>query len=308
MLHARLPALLLLVALVLSGCATLPDQSQAVTTLQYHRETSGRIVIPATVNGQGPFRFALDTGASISAIFTPASDIMQPPLPLTRDIKVQGLIGTGLYPAVHIDVIAVGEARWRDVEAVVLPADGDTTIDGLLGLDFLRDYVVVFPHRERVVHLFHPGQFDASAYAGWAGVPLVARTVGGSGAQLFFLDLEINNTRIPAVLDLGVGFNIMNFAAAALLGLTRETLADNASETVFGALDAAPEVFRVQIRAIAAGNLRWRNESFVIGDLPVFETLVDAGQPAAILGTTLFLRRDLVIDFAHSRLLLERRR
>lgn len=289
------------------GCATLPDPGEALTTLQYHREPSGRIVIPAHLNTQGPFRFAIDTGASISAVLTSLTDVLQPQLPVTREIRVQGLIGTGLYPAVRIDEIVVGRAHWRDVEAVVLPAAGDTTIDGLLGLDFLRDYVVVFPHRERVVNLFLPQQFDGAVFQGWASIPLTARRVSGSGAQLYFLDLEINGTHIPAVLDLGVGFNIMNFAAAALLGIDEQTLRQNVTENITGALETAPEAYRVEIGVIRAGQVRWRKEPFVIGDLPVFETLVDPSRPAAILGTTLFLRRGFVIDFAHSRLLLERR-
>lgn len=300
--------MLLATAATLAGCATLPDQSQALATLPYHREQSGRIVIPAQVNDQGPYSFAIDTGASISAIFTPAHDTMDPPLAITRNIRVQGLVGAGLYPAVRIDEIAVGRARWREVEAVVLPAAGDTTIDGLLGLDFLRHYTVVFPQRERVVNLFRPEQFDASGYVGWASIPLVARRVSNAGAHLYFLDLEINNTRIPAMLDLGVGFNIMNLAAAALLGLTPEQLRAHAQENVHGAIGASPDVFRVTIGAVTAGGLRWRNESFVIGDLPVFEILADPEQPVAILGTALFLRRDFVIDFSHSRLLLGRRR
>ncbi|MEM7280470.1 MAG: hypothetical protein AAF438_02390 [Pseudomonadota bacterium] len=53
----------------LLGCATVLDQDGAVAIAPYHLRDAGRIVVEVTVNGKGPFEFALDTAASISVVF-----------------------------------------------------------------------------------------------------------------------------------------------------------------------------------------------------------------------------------------------
>ena len=58
--------ILVALAIVLAGCAVGPDRRNALTTLPYEIRPSGRIVVAAHINDQGPFRFAIDTAASSS--------------------------------------------------------------------------------------------------------------------------------------------------------------------------------------------------------------------------------------------------
>ena len=67
--------LLILVALLaLPGCAGVLDLDGALAVTPYRIGENGRIVIDVRVNGEGPFDFALDTGASISAVFDRLND------------------------------------------------------------------------------------------------------------------------------------------------------------------------------------------------------------------------------------------
>ena len=59
---------------LLSGCATVLDESLALASVPYHRTDDGRVVVPVYVNGSGPHSFAIDTAASRSVIFESLRD------------------------------------------------------------------------------------------------------------------------------------------------------------------------------------------------------------------------------------------
>ena len=303
----RVSLLALIVALpVLSGCASVFDDTLAIAELPYHRTEDGRIVVGVSVNGTGPHIFAIDTAASRSVLYEPIRDEIGIPY-LNRDVMVQGIVRSGLFPLVHVDRIGVGATDWTDVDLVALPGGGP--LDGILVLDFLRDYTIVFSTRKQQVSLFEPGTVAADAYQGWWTIPLVARNVSTSGRSFFFLDLRLGDETVPAVFDLGMEFNVLNWPAARLIDLSPDYLRKRRAPQITGALGAPrSDVFHVNISRFRTGSMTWNSEPFVIGDLAVFETLVDASEPTAIVGSELFMRRDFVIDFARSRLLVNRRK
>ncbi|NND59134.1 MAG: retroviral-like aspartic protease family protein, partial [Gammaproteobacteria bacterium] len=297
----------LLLACLSLGCVTTLDTTAALATVPYHVDRDGRIVIAASVNDNGPHRFAIDTAASRSVMYEQLRDHLG--LEIQRDVMVQGMVKAGLFPLTRVRRIDIGTTGWEQVDLVVLPGDVLTAAnhDGILGLDFLRSFTIVFDTERQLVSLFDPGDVAESHYQGWMSVPLHERTVSNSGRTFYFVRLRIANDYIPAVFDLGAGFNVLNWPAAGLIDLTPKTLRRNQADEIVGALGSTKDVFRVGIDEIATGMMVWRNEPFVIGDLPVFSALVDPSRPSAILGADLFLRRNLVIDFTHSRLLVDRR-
>ena len=61
-------------AFLLWGCAGMLDEDGALATVPYEINENKGIVVEARVNGQGPFAFTLDTGASISVVFDDLSN------------------------------------------------------------------------------------------------------------------------------------------------------------------------------------------------------------------------------------------
>lgn len=304
----RLRHSLLLSAVALTGgagCATVLDTSRALATVPYHQAEDGRVIIAAQVNGTGPHRFAIDTAASRSVIFEALREELG--LPLQREVMVQGMIEAGLFPLTRITQVGIGATAWNDTDMVVLPGTvpSAAVFDGILGLDFLRHFTVVFDTGTEKMSLYDPADVDQAAYQGWAAVPLEQRRVGNSGRTFYFAELRLGKKYVPAVVDLGAGFNVLNWPAAQLMDLSPARLRRHDADEISGALGSTPDVFRVSIDTVGAGVIEWQREPFIIGDLPVFSALTDATQPTAILGAELFLRRDLVLDFAHSRLLID---
>ncbi len=286
------------------GCASVLDEDGALATAAYRIERYGRIVVDARVNGQGPFRFAIDTGASISVIFDELSkELALEPVP-GKTLLIHGILASGEYPLVNVGRLEVGREAWIEPRVVSLPRDAiaGSSMEGILGLDFLRRYAVGFSTRERVVRLYPPELVSRRDYRGWTAIPLVPQYVGTSGAAIYVFEMQVNDQKIPAIFDLGAGVNALNWAAANSLGL--HPVASKDDTVLSGAIESAPIVAELRIEEVITGRVRWRNEQFLVAELEIFDTLERADTPFAILGAELFNQRDFIIDFARNRLLV----
>ncbi|MBT2367271.1 retropepsin-like domain-containing protein [Streptomyces sp. ISL-10] len=98
--------------------------------------------VPVTVEGEGPFMFALDTGASTSVVDEDVAD--QVGLERTGERRsVSGILGTGQVPVARVDQWKVGDVRIEPGEVTVIdlgPPQGGSGLQGLLGSDVLSDF------------------------------------------------------------------------------------------------------------------------------------------------------------------------
>jgi hypothetical protein len=290
---------------VLCGCATVFDQDGALAMAPYDIEDSGRIVVEARVNGQGPFAFALDTAASISVVFDDLRDeLALEPIP-GKAVFIHGIVASRRFPLLRVSRIELGSEVWTDPRIASLPKESVTgaSIDGILGVDFLRQYAVGFSTRDHVVRLYPPDLVAQRSYRGWATIPLEPEYITESGAALYFFKIELGGQKIPAIFDLGSGLNMLNSATARSLGLTPVGSRDD--ELLSGAIASAPVMARLRVEELTTGRVRWRNEEFAIAELEICKTLMQGQIPCAILGAGLFTQRDFIIDFARSRLLVK---
>lgn len=294
----------LVAVFALSGCASVLDLDDALAIAPYHIEGSGRIVVEARVNGQGPFDFALDTASTISAVFYELRDEIELEAIPGQAVIVHGAVASGRFSLLNISRLEIGDEIWADPRIVSLPGENaaGANIDGLLGVDFLRRYAVGFTTADRVVRLYPPDLVARRSYRGWASVPLEAKPVRESGAALYFIDIEIDGRKIPAIFDLGAGLNIINWAGARDLGVVPRVL--RRDDQISGALEDMPVAARLEAAEVTTSSIRWRNEMISIADLELFETLMLSDTPTVILGAGLFTQRDFVIDFVRNRLLV----
>jgi hypothetical protein len=300
-----LKALALTAFLMTSGCASMLDESDALAVVPYRIDRHDLIVVEASVNEQGPYNFALDTGASISSIFDPLrDDLALDSIPGKRAI-VHGAIASGEFDVLHVDQIRIDREIWAQPTIVSLPGAtlASAGIRGVLGVDFLRRYAVAFSARDNVVRLYPPHRVANRSYRGWATVPLRAETIGESGAALYFFDVEVDGYEIAAAFDLGAEVNLMNWAGAKSMGV--RTGKGRSGRELSGAFDSMPIAARLRSKLVKTANIRWRNESFAIADLNIFSTLDREDSPTAILGVGLFTQRDFIIDFERNRLLVK---
>jgi len=301
-----IPKILALTAfLTLPGCASVMDLEDALAVVPYNIDNNGRIVVEARVNGHGPYDFVLDTGASISAVFGPLrNELALEPIP-GRWVTVHGFVTSGKHSLLDIDRLDIGTETWAMPRIVSLPGEtaAGAGIDGVLGVDFMRRYALGFFTGDRVVRLYSPDLIARRTYQGWASVPFKSKSIGDSGAAFYYFDAELDGWKLTAVFDLGAGFNIINWPGVLSLGRTSRRLRKNT--LLSGALESSRVAARIEADEVTTANVRWRDESFYVANVKIFETFMLSDKPAAILGAGLFTQRDFVIDFARNRLLVK---
>src|SRR5205823_6427248 len=98
------------------------------------REIETRLSVEVAVNGRGPYRFIVDSGADTSAVGLRIARGLE--LPLGTPVVLDGTTSRDVVDRVKVHELTLGSATVHDLE---LPAlrEGDVGGDGLIGIDAL---------------------------------------------------------------------------------------------------------------------------------------------------------------------------
>lgn len=148
-----LDTIILAAIIVATGCRThairLPETTFEDPTAQEltlpAEFIDGWIVVEARINGQGPFRMVLDTGAGLSGISHEVAQALA--LEEQARVKLVDIAGqTRMYPFTYADLIQVGELRLEPVPLIMTDVfdhfGDDLNIQGLLGYIGLDAYTL----------------------------------------------------------------------------------------------------------------------------------------------------------------------
>ncbi len=299
----------LALTLLFSGCAgeLVLEKEGALEVISRQGGDPGLILVDATVNGHGPFRFALESAASISVLLESTAEAAGIAAHPDKRIRLQGMTGSGTFPAAEASRIAVGNLTWDSPLLVLLPDSSPIAgrLDGILGIDFLSQYAVAYSADDRAVR-FYPRELlaDEHGYRGWATIELNEVRVPDSDASILGFGIMISGKRIPAIFDIGSDSSLMNHRAARAIDVH---VRKRESEAVSGAFGTTIFATKLIFWEIWTGGQLWRRRNFLVADFPVFEAVGMQNQPAVVAGVDLFNRRDFVIDFAGMRLLVRHR-
>ena len=302
-------AVLILACLAVTGCASelVLDTDGALAVIPRKVSSTGHIVVETRLNGRGPFRFVIDTGASISVVYESARAKAGIELAPFIQVHVLGMTGSGLYPVGLVAEIRVGDEAWESARVAILPdtAPAAARIDGILGVDFLSRYAVLYSQQERVLRLYPRELVAENSYRGWDRIALRDLRVGDGNVAVFVLDMYIDTQHIPTVFDLGATVNVLNWRAARALDVLLRR--PRRSPDVYGVSGSTEVLAELRVWRLRINNSFWRNRVFLVGEFPVFAALGLDRRPAAIAGADLFGQRDFIIDFARQRLLVKSR-
>jgi predicted aspartyl protease len=118
------------------------------------------IIVPVKINGHGPFKFVLDTGATFTCIDQKLVDQLK--LPEWRgQFGVGVLIPTeGNIKLVDIDSLEVGNVKATELKACAIEFSrlqtGGLDARGLVGLNFLKSFRVNIDFKKKILHLEKP--------------------------------------------------------------------------------------------------------------------------------------------------------
>lgn len=101
----------------------------------------GWLTVQVLINGQGPFTFALDTGAT-QTILSPKLAAQLALSPSAKPVQLQGLLGTEAAQPTQLDSIQIGPHQTTQLDALIIasPLIARMQVDGLIGQNFLNQY------------------------------------------------------------------------------------------------------------------------------------------------------------------------
>lgn len=273
----------------------------AVIPYQVTRE--GAIAIGVTVDGDGPYRFIVDTGATLSLVFQ--NFVQGRPLPPAGrpSVRILSISGTENFTPVIIGDLFAGAPLAEDHVGVVLP-DWESprqTPAGIIGLDILEKFAIAFDVDARTIALYEPGGLPREATAGRRKTALRKTRFDLSGAELYTLRGKVNGQALDFILDLGIATTLINFAAGEAMFANRVTVSAGRTETTGTRIE---DVFDDRTRAnfavmdsISAGRRRWSRKLVWIYDAPLFDELGVQRRPYGLLGADLLTAQDFAVDF-----------
>jgi len=111
------------------------------------------VVVPVLLNGQGPFRFLLDTGATHSILSTAVAGQLRLPTGSNGALITAG----GLVPVTVrvVEVVQIGSARIDKTTIAVTDAGILRTlhVDGIIGADYLKQFRISIDYEHHVLSL-----------------------------------------------------------------------------------------------------------------------------------------------------------
>jgi len=262
------------------------------------RDRIGRIWAPVLIDGHGPFRLVLDTGASTSAVTQRIVDELGLPVD-ENSIKLRGVTGTAIVSSVKVDMLEVGDLLVTGARLPVV-ADAFGGAEGVLGTEGLDDKRITIEFRkDRITIMRSRGQ---EAPPGFTTVPFRANRRGGMQVEA-----RVGPVRTTALIDTGAQMSVGNLALREALTRRRKE-AGELQEAIIGVTEDIQYASRVRIPTIVAGSLLVSGAHINFADLFIFEHWKLDGRPSILIGMDVLGVLDtLIIDYRRRELQIRTR-
>ena len=273
----------------------------------YHIAYNDRLVTDVYIDGHGPYTFLIDSASSRTVIFEHVRETLGLNYSSNDAIKVYGINDVTLARAAQPDAITVAGIPVKGITIGVLPdaaQRGDP--DGVLGMDILARYFVVLDRKTMQMRLLDPAGPQAQAYRDWTSVPLLQRPLKNIPVSFWFVNARYNGRFISSLFDLGAGLTLLNWDAAAQLGVHEKTYRRYGPppEDVRDVLGKVAPAVVMPSADVSLSGTGWHRQELLISDAPVFDYLELSERPSAILGPGLLKDTSLAIDFQGQKLYL----
>jgi len=268
------------------------------------RSTTGldnRLTTVVYINGRGPYRFLVDTGAERTLI---AEEIAtQLSLPQGRKVMVEGIIRGQPSVLARIESLRMGSLVCPSLQVPLLPR-AMLNVDGYLGLDVLDRHRVVFDFKGGTLTVARPQGFFSAL---WSGAnEAVVRTLGSSG-RLRAANCRVDGIRAAAFIDTGAEVSVSNPALYAALqrhAPNRQLVSGPVG--LYGVTGGRVTGLETNVDEILLGELRLTYTNLVVAGLEVFDMWGLSRQPALLFGMDCLRRFARVsIDYGRKELRFE---
>lgn len=265
---------------------TAPEPRYAAPTT---RDRIGRVWVPVIINGKGPFRLVLDTGAQRSAIVPHVASTLGIPLDRAPPVMLHGVTGKAVTPSVEVDMLRVGDL-WMQSERLPVVADAFGGADGLLGMDGMQG--------RRIYIDFRADHVDISLSRNRRALPgFISLPVRKDAGNLLMVDAWVGDIKVRTIIDTGAQATVGNEALRQ--ALWRQVVRQGRDmDEIVGATGKVQSGMGARISRLKLGSLEVRGAYVTFTDLHIFDTWGLSDTPALLIGMDLLgLVDTLVIDY-----------
>src|SRR3954451_10586210 len=261
------------------------------------RKIESRLSGDVQVNGRGPYKFIVDSGADTSAVGLRIARDLQ--LPLGTPAILNGMTSRNIVDRVKVGELTLGPSIIHDLEVPAL-REVDLGGDGLLGIDALVrqrlmmdfDKHLIKVEDARVPMKYSPGD-----------IVIIARRQHG---QLILAEVKASGFGLDAVIDTGTEITIGNSALRNKLVRKRTKVS---TVDVVGVTGTTVKMELATIDELQLGPVLLRNVPIAFADVPPFKLFGLANEPALLLGTDILENfRRVSLDFRARKVRFQLRR
>jgi predicted aspartyl protease len=262
------------------------------------RKVETRLSVEVSVNGRGPYRFIVDSGADTSAVGLAIAKQLE--LPLGTPAILNGTTARNIVDRVRVDSLTLGPTTIHHLEVPAL-REVDMGGEGMIGIDALVEQRLMMDFDKRLIKvedartplLIRPGD-----------IVITARRQRG---QLILAEVRASDQRLDAIIDTGTEVTVGNIALRDKL--LRKQRATVRTLEIIGVTGETIKVQLAIIDELQLGPILLRDVPIAFADLPPFKLFGLADEPALLLGTDILENfRRVSLDFRARKVRFQLRR
>jgi predicted aspartyl protease len=253
------------------------------------RDAAGRAVAPIHINGQGPFRFIIDTGANRSVLSQSLATRLG--LAPSGEGVVHSIDGAQPAMLVNVESLSFGALHLSRGDTPVLDGPMLGSEHGLLGVDGMAGRLLHVDFTKHCVEIYESAAQMPTK--GWHRVPAHMRF-----GSLVMVAGEIMGVRVKVLIDTGSDISLANqkFRDALRVVAARKIEYHNGHAFTFGRPIVLAE--RVWTPLLRLGGTRVDGVTAYIGDFHIFDFWGLQDEPTLLIGMDVLRRaREMAIDY-----------
>jgi predicted aspartyl protease len=274
---------------------TAPEPRYVAPT---RRDRIGRIWAPVLINGQGPFRLVLDSGASHSGVTARVAQALGIPLDQSPPVMLRGVTGSAEVPTIRVDSLIIGDLILRPaILPIVIDALGGA--EGILGTEGLEDKRIFIDFRHDLITITR--SHSERAGTDFITVPMLRSRLG-----LIMFKANVGGVPVKAILDTGGQATIGNWSMRN--ALLRHTRGVAHPEKIIGVTTDEQDGESYSTPPIEFGRVRIQGARVTYGDMRIFDHWKMNDEPVVLIGMdAIGLLDTVIIDYRRQELQIRMR-
>lgn len=262
------------------------------------RKARTRMTVEVRVNGKGPYRFVVDSGADSSVVGYRIAQALA--LPAAPPAILNGITGSARVERVLVEELALGASAVGNLELPVL-AERDLGAEGMLGIDALVEQRLMLDFETRTIKVE-----DAAIPAPRMDGEIVV-TARRRRGQLILTQVKAAGVPVEAVVDTGSEITIGN---TALRDRLIKGHRDKFFEVEVTGVTGVRQMLQVaRIGELRVGSVTLKNVPIAFADVPPFAVFGMKEPPSLLLGTDLMdTFRRVSLDFRNRKVRFQLRK